>query len=220
MFAARPANSTVLESLTSLWSIQRLSCRCRRATPRCAKCPRGRATRTRTNVGSATGVPSRTGCLNVPVRTGNARFRPCNDCACRSAPGGRYAQPLERRVEPEVCAPAACATTAEKWRATCLLSPRGPFAGLVSKTLLGQWLGSAVWRKTKQRRRKAASIFAQSARKLSVSRVAGLGPCAVAGLRHRYRARRYPTPSSVSRMRGRVGSTSIFLRRLRTTMRR
>jgi hypothetical protein len=116
--AARPANSTVLESLTSLWSIQRLSCRCRRATPRCAKCPRGRATRTRTNVGSATGVPSRTGCLNVPVRTGNSRFRPCNDRACRSAPGGRYVQPLERRVEPEVCVPPACATTAEKWRAT------------------------------------------------------------------------------------------------------
>src|SRR6266566_6275908 len=57
-----------------------------------------------------------------------------------------------------------------------LLSPRGPFAGLVSKTVLGQWLGSAVGRKTRQRRRKAASIFAQSARKLSVSLVVDSSP--------------------------------------------
>ena len=33
-------------------------------------------------------------------------------------------------------------------------------------------------------------------------------------------ARRYPTPSSVNRMRGRLESASIFCRSLRTTMRR
>jgi hypothetical protein len=93
--------------------IPRLSCRCRRATPPCAGCPRGRATWTRTNVGSAAGALSRTGWLNFPVRTKNARFRPCNDRAYRSAPGGRCVRPVERRGKPEVSAPAPCAITAE-----------------------------------------------------------------------------------------------------------
>jgi hypothetical protein len=89
--------------------IPRLSCRCRRATPPYAGCPRGPATRTRTNVGSTAGVLSRTGCLNFLVRTKNARFQRCNDRACRSAPAGRSVRPVEWRVELEISGLVPCA---------------------------------------------------------------------------------------------------------------
>jgi hypothetical protein len=89
--------------------IPRLSCRCRRAIPPCAGYPRGLATRTRTNVGSATGGLSRTGGLNFLVRTKNARFRPCNDRACRSVLAGRYVRPVEWRARPEISALVPCA---------------------------------------------------------------------------------------------------------------
>ena len=196
-----------------------LCSRCRRATPPCAGDQRGRATRMPTNAGSAAGALLRTGSLKFLVRTKNARLRPCNDRASRSAPAGGCVRPVAWRVQAEISALAPCAIMAAPRCATSRASSVRPGHGPVSKTVPKQWLWVSCGRKTRKRRRKAASIFAWRAYKLSVSQAAGSGPRGHVA-RQRYRARRYPTPSSVSRMRGRFGSTSIFFRRLRTTMRR
>ena len=145
-------------------------------------------------------------------------FGHADDRACRSAPAGRYVRPVERLAAAFAFRPDGLRNSGRKMvrdiasflRATELADPSG-------ETVWANGLGRRSRRKARQRGRKAASIFASSVHKLSVSRPARTG----AGARlHRYCASRYPTPSSVSRMRGRVGSTSIFLRRLRTTMRR
>ena len=131
-----------------------------------------RARRTRTNVGSAAGVLSRTDRLNVPARTENARFQPYNDRACRLAPGGRCVRPAERRAQLGVSAPMACAIAAATWCATspAFSAPTVRRPGEQNRS--GPMVGSAVRRKTRHRLRKAASIFTHSAHKLCVSRVA------------------------------------------------
>src|SRR5262249_8827750 len=133
--------------------------RCGRAIPPCAGCPRGRATWTWTNVGSATSGPSQTDCLNVPVQTKNARFRPCNDRAYRSALAEGYVRLVDWRGEAELSGRLACVATAEGLCATSPAFSARPVRSFAEQKPFQTNCLDQRRRKTRQLRRKGASIF-------------------------------------------------------------